>query len=94
MPPDSLRAGMRGYGRTVFVGTRIDSFGVEILGVQRNAMRPGRHLILARLSGAGLEETGVIQGMSGSPVYIDGRLVGAVAYGWAYSRAPKRLRHL
>ncbi|MBQ43467.1 MAG: SpoIVB peptidase S55 domain-containing protein [Myxococcota bacterium] len=75
MPVDSLRAGMKGVGLTVLKGTRIDSFSVEILGVQSNPARPGRHVILARLSGAGLEETGIIHGMSGSPVYVEGRLV-------------------
>ncbi len=66
---------MKGVGLTVLKGTRIDSFSVEILGVQSNPARPGRHVILARLSGAGLEETGIIHGMSGSPVYVEGRLV-------------------
>lgn len=83
MPVDSLRAGMTGVGLTVLRGSKIDSFSVEILGVQRSPGRPGRHRILGRLSGAGLEETGIIQGMSGSPVYVGGRLVGAVAYGWS-----------
>ncbi len=88
MPIDSLRAGMKGVGLTVLKGTRIDSFSVEILGVQSNPARPGRHVILARLSGAGLEETGMIHGMSGSPVYVGGRLVGAVAHGWVGHKSP------
>ena len=83
-----LERGMRGIGLTVFQGTAIDTFGVEILGVAQNWLGPKRDLILARLSGGPLEETGIIAGMSGSPVYIDGRLVGAVAYGWAFSKAP------
>ena len=87
-PAAALERGMRGMGKTVFHGTAIDTFGVEILGVARNGLGPQRDLILARLSGGPLAETGIIAGMSGSPVYVDGRLVGAVAYGWAFSKAP------
>ena len=80
MPVDELRRGMQGIGRTVFQGTRIDTFQVEILGVLQNAIGPRSDLILARLSGGPLSDTGVILGMSGSPVYIDGKLIGAVSY--------------
>ncbi len=80
MPVDEIRPGMVGVGRTVFQGTRIEEFKVTILGVLRNTMGPKRDLILARLEGGPLAKSGVIAGMSGSPVYIDGRLVGAVAY--------------
>ena len=80
MPLDEVRPGMRGVGLTVFDGTRREEFGVEVLGVLRNVMGPRRNVIVARLSGGPLAETGVIQGMSGSPVYIDERLVGAVSY--------------
>ncbi len=79
-PVDEVKAGMTAEGRTVFAGTRLESFTVHILGVLRNVMGPQRTLILARLEGGPLANTGVIAGMSGSPVYIDGRLVGAVAY--------------
>jgi hypothetical protein len=78
---------MKGQGRTVFKGTRVETFQVEVLGVLRNTS-PGRDLVLARLSGAGLEKTGVIAGMSGSPVYIDGKLLGAVAYAWSFGKEP------
>ena len=71
---------MVGIGRTVFEGDRLDEFKVHILGVLRNVIGPRRNLILARLEGGPLANTGVIAGMSGSPVYIDGRLVGAVSY--------------
>ena len=71
---------MTGVGRTVFEGTELKEFRVHILGVLRNVQGPRRDLILARLEGQGLEGSGVSQGMSGSPVYIDGRLVGAVSY--------------
>ena len=83
-----LRRGMQGVGRTVFLGTRIDTFQVEILGVLKNAFGPKTNIILAMLAGDPLETTGGIAGMSGSPVYVDGRLIGAVAYGWAFSIEP------
>jgi hypothetical protein len=79
-PLDELKTGMVGVGRTVFEGDRLDEFKVHILGVLRNVIGPRRNLILARLEGGPLAQTGVIAGMSGSPVYIDGRLVGAVSY--------------
>ena len=64
----------------MFSGTTLEDFKVHILGVLRNVIGPKRSLILARLEGGPLAKTGVIAGMSGSPVYIDGRLVGAVSY--------------
>jgi hypothetical protein len=79
-PVDELKAGMVGIGKTVFEGDRLDEFKVHILGVLRNVIGTRRNLILARLEGGPLANTGVIAGMSGSPVYIDGRLVGAVSY--------------
>ena len=79
-PVDELRPGMIGVGRTVFTGDTLEDFKVEILGVLRNSIGPRRDLILAKLEGGPLAKTGVIAGMSGSPVYIDGRLVGAVSY--------------
>jgi len=84
---DQIRPGMKGTGRTVFEGTTIDDFQVEVLGVLKNA-NPKQDLILARLSGGPLERTGVIQGMSGSPVYVDGRLIGAVAFAFPFSKDP------
>src|SRR6478735_1440624 len=80
MPLDQVRPGMTGIGRTVFAGTKLEDFKVEVLGVMRNVLAPKRNLILARLDGGPLAKTGVIAGMSGSPVYIDGKLVGAVSY--------------
>ncbi len=80
LPLDEVRPGMVGVGRTVFSGTELEDFKVHILGVMRNVIGPKRNLILARLEGGPLAHTGVIAGMSGSPVYIDGRLVGAVSY--------------
>jgi hypothetical protein len=86
-PLADVRPGMRGIGKTVFSGSRIEEFQVDILGVLENA-GPRQSLILARLSGGPLETTGVLQGMSGSPVYIGGRLVGAVAMTFANSKEP------
>ena len=80
MPVDSVRPGMHGIGVTVFAGTERTQFSVEILGVLQNSIGPRRHLILARLKGGPLADSGVIQGMSGSPVYIENQLIGAVSY--------------
>src|SRR5437899_713355 len=80
MPIDEIRPGMVGTGRTVFDGTHVEEFKLNVLGVLENVIGPHRNLILARLEGGPLAQTGVIAGMSGSPVYIDGRLIGAVSY--------------
>jgi len=89
MPIDEVKPGMTGTGRTVFQGTELQDFKVHILGVLRNVQGPQRNLILARLEGGPLAETGVIAGMSGSPVYIDGRLIGAVSYSiGAFAKEP------
>jgi hypothetical protein len=86
-PLKDLKAGMRGTGRTVFNGNNVEDFNVEILGVLDN-IGPKESLILARLSGGPLEHTGVMQGMSGSPVYIDGKLIGAVAMAFPFAKDP------
>ena len=77
---DEIRPGMVGIGRTVFDGTRVEEFKANILGVLENVIGTHRNLILAKLEGSPLERTGVIAGMSGSPVYVDGKLIGAVSY--------------
>ncbi len=74
-----IRPGMVGIGRTVFTGTRVEEFKAHILGVIENVIGSHRSLILAKLEGGPLADTGVIAGMSGSPVYIDGKLIGAVS---------------
>jgi hypothetical protein len=84
---DDVRAGMKGVGRTVMRGVKVEEFQAEVLGVLKNTS-PGRDLVLCRLSGLGLEKTGVIAGMSGSPIYINGKLLGAVAYAWAFGKEP------
>jgi hypothetical protein len=89
MPLDDVRPGMTGIGRTVFDGDRREEFKVHILGVLRNVIGPQRHLILARLEGGPLDRTGVMQGMSGSPVYVEDRLIGAVSYSiGSFSKEP------
>jgi hypothetical protein len=84
---DAVRPGMRGIGRTVMRGTKIETFEAEVLGVLKNTS-PGRDMVLCRLAGLNLEKTGVIAGMSGSPVTIDGKLLGAVAYAWPFGKEP------
>jgi hypothetical protein len=86
-PLRDVRAGQHAIGKTVFQGNKIEEFQVEILGVLEN-IGPRQSIILARLSGGPLQETGVMQGMSGSPVYIDGRLIGAVALAFNFSKEP------
>ncbi len=77
---DDLRPGMRGVARTVFEGSALEEFEVEIIGVLKNAIGPQQDLILSRLHGDKVEFTGVVAGMSGSPVYVDGKLIGALSY--------------
>lgn len=81
LPVSQIKAGMKGKGKSVFMGGKIEEFDVEILGVLHN-FQPKRNLILAKLKNSILDEAGVIQGMSGSPVYVDGKLIGAVAYSY------------
>jgi hypothetical protein len=84
---DDVRPGMKGFGQTVMRGTKVESFDAEVLGVLKNTS-PGRDMVLCRLSGLNLERTGVIAGMSGSPIYIDDKLLGAVAYAWPFGKEP------
>ena len=80
MPVDQIQAGMKGVAYTVFEGTKPEPMDLEVLGVLKNANGPKSDLILVRLVGKKPEYTGVVAGMSGSPVYIDGKLVGALSY--------------
>jgi SpoIVB peptidase S55 len=80
MDVKDIRPGMVGTGHTVFDGTHVEEFKAHIIGVLENVIGPHRNLILAKLEGGPLASTGVIAGMSGSPVYIDGKLIGAVSY--------------
>jgi len=86
-PLDEIRRGQKGYGISVFAGERPERFEFEVLGVIRNNT-PELSYVLATVSGQGLERSGIAGGMSGSPVYIDGRLVGAVAFSYAFSLDP------
>lgn len=87
MSVGEIRPGMTGIGRSVFQGTKVEEFQVEILGLV-NTPSPRGTMIMALLSGHDLENTGVVAGMSGSPIYIDGKLIGALAFGWSYSSRP------
>src|SRR5215510_11431924 len=89
MSVGEIRPGMVGVGRTVFEGARVEEFRARILGVIENVIGARRNLILAKLEGGPLANTGVIAGMSGSPVYVDGRLIGAVSYALgSFSKEP------
>jgi hypothetical protein len=87
-PLEDLRPGMKGTARTVFSGTEAEEFGVEILGVLPGFPGPRQSAIIARLTGANAEKTGVFAGMSGSPVFIDGKIVGAIAFSFPFSKEP------
>ncbi len=80
IPVAQIHAGMRGVAYTVFQGTKPESMTVEVLGVLKNANGPKGDVILVRLGGTKAEYTGVVAGMSGSPVYFDGKLAGAIAF--------------
>jgi hypothetical protein len=80
MPLSQIQIGMHGTAYTVFQGVKPEPMEVEVLGILRNMTGPKGDIILVRLHGAKPEFTGVVAGMSGSPVYIDGKLVGAISY--------------
>lgn len=84
-PLELVKAGQKGYGKTVFEVDIIERFDVEIIGVLKN-VGPKQNLILARLTGERLAETGVFAGISGSPVYMEEKIVGAVAYAFPFSK--------
>src|SRR5665213_3162248 len=80
MPLSDIRAGQKGEVWTVFQGTRPEAFSVEVTGVVLNALGPGKSIILCRLTVPRVQEMGAVAGMSGSPLYIDGRFAGALSY--------------
>lgn len=88
LPLSEVREGMRGTARTVFRGSEPEPFDVEILGVVRGAIGPKQDMIIGRISGGKADRTFVFAGMSGSPVYIDGKLVGAIAYSFPFAKEP------
>ena len=87
-PLSELKEGMRGTAWTVFRGNQPEEFNVEILGVVPGAIGPKQDMIVGRISGGQADRTSVFAGMSGSPVYIDGRLVGAISYSFPFSKEP------
>ena len=87
-PLDQVKAGMRATGYTVFVGNEPKPFDLEILGVLHGYPNPKQSAVLSKLLGDELGHTGVFQGMSGSPVYINGKLLGAVAFGYQFAKDP------
>src|SRR5271157_2097797 len=80
IPVSQIHAGMRGVAYTVFEGVKPEAMEVEVLGVLHNVNGPKGDVILVRLHGQKVEYTGVVAGMSGSPVYLDGKLAGALAF--------------
>ncbi len=85
MPLSQIHKGMKGYGVTVFEGNKLEKFDVEIVGVMTN-IAPDQDMILARIANPVTDHAGVIAGMSGSPIYIDGKVIGALAYGWQFAK--------
>jgi hypothetical protein len=87
-PVSELKEGMKGTARTVFRGNEPEEFNVEIIGVVPGGIGPHQDLIVGRISGGSADRTSVFAGMSGSPVYIDGKLVGAISYSFPFSKEP------
>jgi hypothetical protein len=87
MPVDQIRPGMKGYGLTVFEGTKPEKFGVEVIDVIKN-FRPRQDAILIKTFHPRLDVVNVVRGMSGSPIYLDGKMIGAYAYGWSFGKEP------
>jgi hypothetical protein len=85
MPLSQVHKGMKGYGVTVFEGNKLEKFDVEIVGVMTN-IAPDQDMIIARVANPVTDRAGIIAGMSGSPVYIDGKVIGALAYGWQFAK--------
>lgn len=79
IPVEQVRAGMQGYAYTIFSGDQVEKFDLEVLGVMPNFLGPKQSIILVELKGPKVEHTGVVAGMSGSPVYLDGKLAGALS---------------
>ena len=87
IPLSEVQPGMRGYGLTVFEGTEPERFDVEVIGIMHDFL-PRQDVILVRCSHPQLEHAGIVAGMSGSPIYIGDRLMGALAYGWRFAKDP------
>src|SRR5258706_5689848 len=76
---DQVQPGMQGYAYTIFAGDQVEKFDLEVIGVMPNFLGPKQSIILVQLKGPKVEHTGVVAGMSGSPVYIEGKLAGALS---------------
>ena len=87
MPVSQIHRGMKGYGLTVFEGTRPERFDVEVIDVLKN-FRPRQDLILVKTKHPRLEVAKVVAGMSGSPIYLENKMIGAYAYGWSFGSEP------
>lgn len=87
MPLSEIRPGMVGEAFSVVNGFELSTYKVEIMGVETGGL-PGTSLIICRVEGPSLGQHGIVAGMSGSPVYIEGRLIGALAYGWSFAYEP------
>jgi hypothetical protein len=79
LPLDQVRPGMQGYAYTIFAGDQVEKFDLEVIGIMPNFLGPRQSIILVQLKGPKVERTGVVAGMSGSPVYLDGKLAGALS---------------
>jgi hypothetical protein len=88
LPLSEVKTGMKGTARTVFQGSQAEEFTVEILGILPGAVGPKQDLIIGKLSGANVARTSVFAGMSGSPVYIDGKIIGSISYSFPFSKEP------
>jgi hypothetical protein len=88
LPVKDLREGMKGVARSVFSGSEPEEFAVEVIGVLPNFNGPRQALIIGKLSGSNVARTGVFAGMSGSPVFVDNRLIGAIAYSFPFAKEP------
>lgn len=87
MPLEEVTPGMKGHAVTVFSGTSTDRFEIEVVDVVPDFV-PGQSVILFRALDPRLQHSGVVGGMSGSPIYIDGKMIGALAYGWSFNKDP------
>jgi len=88
LPVEEIRPGMKGVARTVFSGSEPQEFSIEIIGILPGFTGPRQSTIIGRLSGPNVDRTGVFAGMSGSPVFINDRLVGAIAYSFPFAKEP------
>src|SRR2546425_137275 len=90
LPLSQVRSGMQGYAYTIFAGDQVEKFDLEVIGVLDNFLGPKQSIILVQLKGPKVEHTGVVAGMSGSPVYLDGKLAGALSLKLGISWPAKR----